>query len=54
MNRFEMILALLATVLVFASTLLDPGLTLSLAIVLGLLFVIERQMRRDDHWQPRG
>ncbi|MBZ0290945.1 MAG: hypothetical protein K8L99_00105 [Anaerolineae bacterium] len=54
MNRFEMILALLATVLVFASAMLDPLLTISLVILLVLLFVIERQLRRDDRWQSRS
>ena len=53
MNRLEIALLFAATILVFASALIDPLVSISLLIVLVLALVIIRQIGRDDRWESR-
>lgn len=53
MSRFESVLAILVTLVIFASTMLDPAITVSLFLVLIVIYTIGRQLNRDNHFQPR-
>ncbi|MBZ0290946.1 MAG: hypothetical protein K8L99_00110 [Anaerolineae bacterium] len=53
MNRFESVLAILATLVIFASTMLDPVVTISLFIVLILIYATSRPWKQDNRFQPR-
>ncbi len=53
LNRWELLFTFLMTVLVFSSMLLDPVVTVSLLMILVLVFVIGRQIERDNHLPDR-
>ncbi len=52
-NRMELLIAFLMTLLLLSSILLDPAMTISLLMILVLIYVVGRQIEKDDHLPQR-
>ena len=52
-HRTELLIAFLMTLLVLSSLLLDPVMTVSLLMILVLIYVIGRQIEKDNHLPER-
>ena len=50
MNRFESTLAVLVTLVIFASTMIDPKVTLALFILLALIYLVGSNVSRVNEW----
>ncbi len=52
-NRMELLIAFLITLLLLSSILLDPVMTISLLMILVLIYVVGSQIVKDDHLPER-